>query len=559
MRTAVYSRVAPYINRHTIVFLCIIALAVFLRTYRLSEIPHGFYVEEMTNAYIGRYILLHGRDIYGNMLPLVYFNKFGDYAPVLPLYLSGAATFLFGVTEFAARIPIALIGVLGIVPIYFLGTIIFGKKLYGLVAASFIAVSPWHIVLSRTTAEGIVGLTLYSFGLWSMVEWYLNKRPQKLILSVVLFFICYFVYPGLRILVPMTIVPFVVYTWRNKHEGTRIIVWVTVFFFILTLGISMTVWGRARFAQTSLLTNEYVREQLSLKNEYLAGADNGNIPLARIFHNKPVAYMREFARQYLTYFSPLYLFYEGGGQYRYYNVPEQGIVLLTFGIVIAAALIPHKRYPLYTIVIYLLIVSPLSSAITIDFTPHVHRSVFMIIPLAFIATYGWIYISRFRLGKFVYASLLIIPLTLELVYFWHMYAGHSPSFQSSLRNDGDRELVTYVRDNRTLYDAVYMPAFERLPLYYLFYTGNFSDSFMGKFALDLRLTDVDNVHFVNDWCPTKILTRQDMSANSLIIESSSCEESNGFTTNGQIHRKDGSIAYRFFITAPPQENPASEQ
>lgn len=529
------------------VLLAIVLLASFLRIYRLAEIPHGFYVEEMTNAYIGRYIFLHGRDIYGNTFPLLYFDKFGDFPPVLPLYLSGAATFLFGITEFAARIPVAIIGVLGVIPMYLLGKTIFGKKSYGLVAALILAVSPWHIVLSRTTAEGIVGMTAYSFALWFILDWYSSRKNSRMYMAVFLFFLCYHLYPGLRLFVPMTVAPVAFIAWRNKHRGTKLAVVAALFFLVLTGIISQTHWGKARFAQTSLLTSKTMKEQLATKNGILASVDAGNIPLARTFHNKPVAYIREFFHQYLTYFSPLYLFYEGGGQYRYYNVPDQGLIPITFLLLFAAAFIPHMRYPFYPFIIYLLVVSPLSSAITVDFTPHIHRSLFMLLPLTLVAVYGWIWLSKFKLWKFIPVLLLVIPLSLELIYFWHMYTGHSPSFQSTLRNDGDRELVQYVSANRTSYETVYMPAFERLPLYYLFYTKNFDKKLTGTFTTELRLPEADNVKFVNDWCPTKIIKREEIPANSLIIESSECRDAEGYKTNGLIHRKDGTLAYKIYV------------
>lgn len=538
-------------SRHGIALVVIFFIAAFLRIYRLAEIPDGFYVEEMTNAYIGRYIFLHGKDIYGNIFPLLYFDKFGDFPPVLPLYLSGAATFFFGVTEFAARIPVAIVGAIGVIPMYLLGLTLFGKRTYGLVTAFFVAVLPWHIVLSRTTAEGIVGLTVFSFALWSLLDWYKTRKRNQFIIFMALFFLCYHLYPGLRMLVPMTITPLVFVSWRDKHNSKKLLIGATIFFFILTALITQTHWGRARFAQTSLLTSKMMKEQLATKNGILASVDAGDIPLARTFHNKPVAYVREFFHQYLQYFSPIYLFFEGGGQFRYYNVPDQGLIPLTFLILFAAALIPHVRYPLYPFIVYLLFIAPLSSAITVDFTPHIHRSVFMILPLALIATYGWIYLARFRLLKVTLIALLVVPLALELVYFWHMYAGHSPSFQSTLRNDGDRELVQYVAANRRSYETVYMPAFERLPLYYLFYTQNFDKNLIGKFTTELRLPEADNVRFVNDWCPTKIIKREEMSANSLIIESSECQDAQGYATNGQIHRKDGTLAYRIYITTKP--------
>ena len=140
-------------------------LAFFLRVYRLDVLPFGFYEEEVTNAYVGRFILENGKDLYGNRWPILYFDKFGDFPPVLPLYLSGLSTYLFGFTEFAARFPTALVGALTVFPLFALAQFFLKEKRASLLAALFLAIAPWHVVLSRTSAEGIMGFAVYTWGL----------------------------------------------------------------------------------------------------------------------------------------------------------------------------------------------------------------------------------------------------------------------------------------------------------------------------------------------------------------------------------------------------------
>ncbi|KKU96071.1 MAG: hypothetical protein UY27_C0004G0001, partial [Candidatus Gottesmanbacteria bacterium GW2011_GWA1_48_13] len=140
------------------------------RLYKLGSLPLGLYEEEVTNAYVGRFILQNGVDPYGNRFPLLYFDKFGDYPPVLPLYLSGLSTFIFGFTEFAARFSIALIGALTIFPVYGLAFLIFQNKWWGIFAGTIVAILPWHVVLSRTSAEGIIGLAAYALALYLVIQ-----------------------------------------------------------------------------------------------------------------------------------------------------------------------------------------------------------------------------------------------------------------------------------------------------------------------------------------------------------------------------------------------------
>ena len=97
-------------TKEQFVLIAVFLLALFLRLYKLGSLPWGLYEEEVTNAYVGRFILQNGVDLYGNRFPLLYFDKFGDSPPVLPLYIAGLATYVFGFTEFGSRFSTAFIG-----------------------------------------------------------------------------------------------------------------------------------------------------------------------------------------------------------------------------------------------------------------------------------------------------------------------------------------------------------------------------------------------------------------------------------------------------------------
>ena len=103
-------------------------------------------------GYVGRFILKNGKDVYGNPWPLWYFDKFGDFYIVLPIYLKGLSTFLFGVNEFAIRFPSAFLGALSVIPI-FLFPIGYLKTKIGYLSALTMAIMPWHIILSRASSE----------------------------------------------------------------------------------------------------------------------------------------------------------------------------------------------------------------------------------------------------------------------------------------------------------------------------------------------------------------------------------------------------------------------
>ncbi len=520
----------------------IFLLALFLRLYRLDSIPLGLYEEEVTNAYVGRFILENGRDLHGKFWPLLYFDKFGDYPPVLPLYLTGLATYLFGFTEFSARFSTAFLGALTVFPLSFLARIFFKDRRTSLLAGLFLAVVPWHVVLSRTSAEGIIGFFVYTWALYLI----LSGRTRG---SLALFFASYLLHPGLRVIVPLTLLPLPLFVAGKTQKRT--LIFATVAAFILTGIIAVTPWGKGRFEQTSLFHSTEVRSRISANLEALS-FDEGkeNVTLARTFHNKVVGYAREFVSQYVSYFSPQHLFVQAGGQARYFNVPHQGILFIVTGILLFASLLPVSGIPFFTYILYLTLITPLPAVLTVDFVPHVHRSLFLLLPLLLLSASGFLKLSKLlpgRIPRVIAGGVILFLLLGESIYFWHQYSRHEGSNQSVLRNVGDKEVVRYILAHQAEYDGIIMPPFARLPIYYLYFSGNFDPSLIGQFKSQLQIDRLPGIEFFSDWCPTKLLSRTAVSPKTLIVENGDCSGVDGYKQVHEITRKDSTRAYRLMV------------
>src|SRR3989338_7996174 len=68
--------------------------------------------------------------------------------PILFYWLLKASFSIFGVNEFAARLPSAVLGLIGIIAIYLLGSSLFNKRV-GLFSSLILATNVEYIVLSR--------------------------------------------------------------------------------------------------------------------------------------------------------------------------------------------------------------------------------------------------------------------------------------------------------------------------------------------------------------------------------------------------------------------------
>lgn len=534
-------------TKHTLIVLCCIFLVAFLiRSIGLGQIPHGFHRDEVISGYVGRFILENGKDIYNNAWPVLYVDKYGDYPPALPMYLSGIGTYFFGMTIFATRFPIAIVGSLIIFPMYFLAKLLFKNKTIGLIAALLTAILPWHIVLSRATAEGIVALTVCTFALWLFLQSILEKKRKIFVFSIALFLFTYLLYPSFRLLVPIILLP-TPFLFAKQKLPIRYLAIALVFSILCTAIIASTAWGKGRYEQTSIFGNSREPSLASKIDHFAKEEGTNNVFIARLFHNKPIVYTREVLSQYGSYFTPAYLFLTGGFPERY-RVPEQGLLYTTMVILLLSAfygLVVTKDKRLLLYVLYLLIISPIPSPLTFDDAPNVHRSIFMIIPLVLLAAYGAHFLVvniHKKPHRFAVVGVIVLCILVEFSYFLHQYFNHTATYQGRARGEANVETIQFLLAKKDEYEKAIAPVHDAFPIYYLFFSQDLNSEHAGTFGPYLRKKSIGNVTFVDEACPR---LKEEPSYNVLIVESPECTHGPELKFVEEIHRKDGSIVYRF--------------
>ncbi|TAM47607.1 MAG: hypothetical protein EPN53_11695 [Acidobacteria bacterium] len=139
--TAETPRQAGLSGRVTLVlFLVIAALALFVRVYRIGEIPAGIYVDE-TNGGLDALRILEG----GGATPF----GVGWYGtPTGYEYYMAAVFKILGATWAGLKAASIIPAFLTVLAMYPLGRLLFGR-LGGLGAMAFLAFSRWHMTMSR--------------------------------------------------------------------------------------------------------------------------------------------------------------------------------------------------------------------------------------------------------------------------------------------------------------------------------------------------------------------------------------------------------------------------
>jgi 4-amino-4-deoxy-L-arabinose transferase-like glycosyltransferase len=189
----------------------VLLVAAVFRLPALDSVPNGLFLDEASRGYDAYSLLLTGCDQFGVPWPL-FAEGLDDYTPALYTLLVVPSVALLGLDVVAVRLPAALVGVATVGMTYLAGRAYFGGAV-GLVAAAFLAISPWHILPSRTGAEWALLPLFTTTGVWLLAKGR-TSGPALLAAGVVLG-VGLYSYAFARLLVPMLVLGFAVLWWRD--------------------------------------------------------------------------------------------------------------------------------------------------------------------------------------------------------------------------------------------------------------------------------------------------------------------------------------------------------
>ncbi len=135
----------------TVLFILILALGIFARVWQFGQVPPGLNKDEASIG-VEAYDLLHfGVDRNGMSFP-VNFVSWGSGQNALYAYLLIPFLAIGGLTPFMVRLPMLITGILTLPLVFYTAGKILDRRA-GLLAMFLLAISPWHIILSRWGLE----------------------------------------------------------------------------------------------------------------------------------------------------------------------------------------------------------------------------------------------------------------------------------------------------------------------------------------------------------------------------------------------------------------------
>ena len=452
-------------------------IAVLFRFVNLSSQPTGFHIDEASLGYNGYSLLLTGKDDNGNSFPL-YIDMFGDNRPSGYHYLTIIPIMIFGLTEFATRFPGALIGSLTVFAMFLLSNTIFKNRSIALLSALLIALSPWHIVISRASGEAVITLFFIILGFALLLQGLAENKNKFIIWGTILASMSYFFYHTPRVFVPLifaSLSTFLYPLWKKEAKHLRFKT-IAVFIFLCSATLCLVFiikGGTGRYSQVNIFNNFennfFMWQQL--QEDTLAQSPKY---VSRLLHNKITNNFLVFADNYFDYFSGDFLFVKGGLP-NWYNVPRMGLIYLVESPFILFGLywLIKSNNKIHKIPLIWLLVAPIVPAITMDDIPNVNRSILMVPALEIIAAVGFINAIKSVNKKSLFVGLSALLFLGNIIYFGHQYFLNAKIHKVWYRNNGFSEMMSEVKKNYDKYDLIAMSKYQGgiypLVLFYMQY------------------------------------------------------------------------------------------
>jgi 4-amino-4-deoxy-L-arabinose transferase-like glycosyltransferase len=469
------------IQSSTIVLTLVIILGVILRFYQLSLNPPSLDWDEASIGYNAYSILKTGADEYGNKLPLS-IRSFDDYKPPLYIYLTIPSIAIFGLTEFAVRLPSALLGSLTIILVYLLVKLIFNewslksRECIALLSAFFIAVSPWHLQFSRAAFEGNIGLFFFTLGVLFFLRGL--EKGKYLLLSGVCFVLSIYSYHSFKLIGPVFLLSASFLYYKQLLNKRKIIIVSAVVALILVFPMFFDLLSSSkslsRFSMVTIFSPHGVLEE-SIKRIDFDKA-NGNL-IGALLHNRRIVYGLLVAKGYLDHFNPDFLFIHGDGGRQHHAVEIGMLYLWELLFIVLGFIFLLKKTNKKVILIFIwLFVAPLASAVSTG-TPHPVRAIAMLIPLHILTAAGVVkFIDlvknyskniSIQIGFLLLAFILFV---LNFIYYLHQYYVHTPIEYGNFWQYGYKQLFKEASKLENSYRKIIVTyKYDQPYIYYLFY------------------------------------------------------------------------------------------
>jgi len=300
-------------NRYIYVLFIIVVLALGLRLYKVSENPPAMSWDEVSIGYNAYSILKTGKDEHGIFMPVDAFASYGDYKPPLAIYITVPFIAVFGFNELAVRLPFVIFGTLTVLMTYYLVLELFQKSKIkyqlSILSSLLLAVSPWHINISRAGFEANIALFFVVLGIWLVLSARLHNK--RWFIAWLPFVAAMYTFNSARYFVPFIGLGLLMFCRKDILIQKKSFVLGIIFACLAVMPLVphiMSKEARLRFEEVNIFTDSSIVTTANSRMTY----DNNSF-ISKVFDNRRIGYARSFLSHYFDHFTADFLFIKGDG------------------------------------------------------------------------------------------------------------------------------------------------------------------------------------------------------------------------------------------------------
>lgn len=448
-------------EKHLLILLAITFFAFLVRVLLLTNNPPGFFADEASIGYNAYTILKYGTDEHGKAFP-VFFRAFGEYKSPIQIYATVPSIAIFGLTEFATRLPSVIFATLTVFALFFLVRELTKSlphpTIIALLSSFFLAIVPWHIHLGRIAFEQNPYLLFSTLGLLFLLK--ARYQIHYLPLSGVCFALSIYSYFPARIFIPLFSIGLFMLFFKSFYRHKKQLFLTAVLSFLLLLPMIHTMIsgdGFSRWNQVNVFSD----------------ATNSSEAIIHISQN------------YLSHFSTDFLFFKGDSQmpgqfitrHSVKGFGELYLFQLPFILFGLFYLMYKKHYRILGVTVLWLLLYPTGSMFTTDVSAQATRSVIGVLPFQILTGIGAVglltFFPRERIKvTFLLGTTVLFVGILSVISYLTVFFTQYPTYASGFYGwqYGAKYIVRSFETYEKNYDMFVMaPEFNAPYIFFRFY------------------------------------------------------------------------------------------
>lgn len=424
-------------------------------------------MDEASISYNAYSVSKIGVDEYG-VVPTFSHRAYDDWRRATYLYLVLPFVAVFGLNPISARLPAVILSVLTVLATYFIVRSLFTKRsnfseTVAFLATFLLAISPWHIYISRLGHESNACLSFLVFAIFFFLQGERKKKWSLLLTSLFFFILSLVSYYSGQAFIPLLGLGILIIfrkTLISMVKTNKKIVLVFLLASLLLIPIFQGVFSpeaMIRFQGTSTFKPEAhwetYQKRVLLRNK---AVENNDI-VGMIFYNRHLFPVQVFLEGYFVHFNPKWLFANSFAEP--HKVPNMGLLyiwelpFILIGIItVIRSRLLERKFKFFLFLWFFL--APLPAALATQ-APHAMRSYSFIPTWQIFTAFGLAFIFyKFTKYKIVSLSGFGILILYSMFTFYNNYFIVFPKEQSNSFEYAFSKMLPFVLSQEKNYDRI---------------------------------------------------------------------------------------------------------